>query len=166
MYIRRANWLHLSVKNWILFRKITYVGKKYYWVLYKHWRSLYLLLGNQITIHINHDNLIFHDTKHTYTFVLHQKLLLEEYSCGIQNTNGSKNIMADTLSCLGTNLVEEIACDSHFGTVHLPQKYEHTSVGHLFYITVPWKSATSRGQLAKWISYNWCFTSRANKPSS
>ena len=66
-------------------------------------------------------------------FVLHQKLLLEEYSCDMQYANGSKeSIMAITLSCLETNLVEEITCEFHFGTVHLPQKFEHTSAGQLY----------------------------------
>ena len=50
----------------------------------------YLLLGNRITIHTDHKNLMYLDTKHTCDRVLRQRLLLEEYGCEIKYIEGKK----------------------------------------------------------------------------
>ena len=54
-----------------------------------------------------------------------QLLLLEEYGCNIRYIEGSKNVAADALSQLETNLVEPMKNESHFTRY---QYHENVSV--------------------------------------
>jgi hypothetical protein len=62
----------------------------------------HMLLGLAIIVQTDHKNLTHPTSTHTLDWVLHQRLLLEEYGVDIQYIKGEKNVIADALSHLPT----------------------------------------------------------------
>jgi len=59
-----------------------------------------MLLGQNVTLHKDHTNLIHPSTKFFSNRVLRQRLTLEEYGVTLKYIKATENVVADTLSTL------------------------------------------------------------------
>ncbi|GFH49692.1 hypothetical protein CTEN210_06168 [Chaetoceros tenuissimus] len=66
-----------------------------------------ILFGYEINVYSDHKNLVYEATLSESQRVMRWQLLLEEFGPNIIHIAGVDNIVADTLSCLKSNNVEE-----------------------------------------------------------
>ena len=66
----------------------------------------YILLGHRVIVHTDHKNLCRENTIHERQQLMRQRLLIKDYGAEIRYIEGTKNVIADTLSRLPFSTTE------------------------------------------------------------